>query len=61
LIRPEKMRLGLVYVEHHSLRDDLAILFETLRVILFPTAESKLPERIARELRIYECTQSQHR
>jgi len=61
LIRPEKMRLGLAYVEHHSFRDDLAILFETLRIILFPAAEFKLPARVAEGLRPYECIQSQHR
>lgn len=33
-IRPEKVRLGLEYVEHHSLGTDLSILFKTLRVLV---------------------------
>ncbi len=34
-IRPEKMRLQLAYVRRRSFRTDLAILFETLRILLF--------------------------
>jgi lipopolysaccharide/colanic/teichoic acid biosynthesis glycosyltransferase len=32
-IRPEKMRLGLAYVRHHSLWVDLGIILETLKTI----------------------------
>ena len=32
-IRPEKIRLGLEYVQHHSFWIDLKIIFKTLRVI----------------------------
>jgi lipopolysaccharide/colanic/teichoic acid biosynthesis glycosyltransferase len=33
LIRPEKIRLGLTYVNNHSVLDDIKILFQTLKVI----------------------------
>ena len=40
-IRPEKIRLQLEYVRRHSLLTDLAILFQTARVLLFrPAATS---------------------
>jgi len=33
LIRPEKVRLGLEYVDHHDLATDLKIIFRTLKVV----------------------------
>lgn len=33
LIRPEKVRLGLEYVNHHDLATDLRIIFRTLKVV----------------------------
>lgn len=44
-IRPEKIRLGLAYVQHRSMRVDLAILFETCRVLLVPGTELRLPSQ----------------
>jgi lipopolysaccharide/colanic/teichoic acid biosynthesis glycosyltransferase len=61
LIRPEKMRLALAYVDHHSMRNDLGILLETLRVLLMPGAKFRLPPRVAEKLRFYECIQSEPR
>jgi len=60
LIRPEKMRLGLAYIEHRSFRNDMRILFETLRVVLFPRARFELPEEFAQELHPYEFIESEH-
>jgi len=60
-IRPEKIRLGLAYVDRRSSAVDIRILFETLRVLLVPGAECKLPGEIARELNLDERLQSQHR
>lgn len=59
-IRPEKIRLGLAYVNHRSFGVDLRILLATLKVLLFPAAEFKLPDRIAQELRLHECTHSRN-
>jgi lipopolysaccharide/colanic/teichoic acid biosynthesis glycosyltransferase len=36
LIRPEKVRLGLKYVQHHSFVTDLHILFQTFLAVLTP-------------------------
>lgn len=36
LIRPEKMRLGLAYVENHGFWTDMKILWTTAKVVLFP-------------------------
>jgi lipopolysaccharide/colanic/teichoic acid biosynthesis glycosyltransferase len=60
-IRPEKVRLGLAYVERRSFAVDLRILFETLRILLVPGAEYKLPREIAEELNLDGRLQSQHR
>jgi lipopolysaccharide/colanic/teichoic acid biosynthesis glycosyltransferase/SAM-dependent methyltransferase len=43
LIRPEKIRLGLEYVDRVSWRTDLAILGQTLRVVWSRDSEGKLP------------------
>jgi lipopolysaccharide/colanic/teichoic acid biosynthesis glycosyltransferase len=34
-VRPEKIRLGLEYVDHPSIRQDIAIILETVRAVLF--------------------------
>jgi lipopolysaccharide/colanic/teichoic acid biosynthesis glycosyltransferase len=60
-IRPEKVRLGLAYVERRSFAVDMRILFETLRVLLVPGAEYKLPREIAGERNLDGRLQSQHR
>ena len=47
LIRPEKVRLGLRYVEHHSLYMDLQILWYTLLAVLSPAQQQHpQPRRI---------------
>lgn len=46
-IRPEKIRLGLAYIQHRSFAMDMKILFETLRVLLVPGADLKLPVEVA--------------
>lgn len=51
-IRPEKIRLGLAYVDHRSFAVDMRILFETLRILLVPGAEYELPREIAGELQL---------
>lgn len=60
-IRPEKIRLGLAYVERRSFAIDMRILVETLRILLVPGAEYKLPTEIAEELNLDGRLQSQHR
>ncbi len=60
-IRPEKIRLGLAYVDRRSFAVDLKILFETLRILLVPGAHYKLPREIAGEVNLDGCLQSQHR
>lgn len=46
-IRPEKVRLGLAYVEHHSMFVDLAILFETFKVLLLPGTVGRVRTRFS--------------
>jgi lipopolysaccharide/colanic/teichoic acid biosynthesis glycosyltransferase len=36
-IRPEKIRLGLKYVDHHSMLTDFKIIVQTIRVVLDPS------------------------
>jgi lipopolysaccharide/colanic/teichoic acid biosynthesis glycosyltransferase len=60
-IRPEKIRLGLAYVDHRSFAVDMRILSETLRILLVPGAEYKLPRELAGDLKLNERLQSQHR
>jgi lipopolysaccharide/colanic/teichoic acid biosynthesis glycosyltransferase len=48
-IRPEKIRLGLAYVEHHPMLVDLAILFETFKVLLVPGTVPRVPTRFITE------------
>jgi lipopolysaccharide/colanic/teichoic acid biosynthesis glycosyltransferase len=45
LIRPEKVRLGLKYVRHHSFMTDLQILFLTFLAVLTP-AQHRAPTRL---------------
>ncbi len=47
LIRPEKSRLGLLYVDTASFRTDIAILVQTVRVLLGQTPQIPVPERRA--------------
>jgi len=60
-IKPEKIRLGLAYVDRHSFAVDIRILLETLRILLVPGAKCRLPEDIAGELNLDGRLQSQHR
>ena len=45
LIRPRKIRLGLAYVRHRTLRTDLEILWLTARVLVQPSAADTLVAR----------------
>ncbi|HEX7961652.1 MAG TPA: sugar transferase [Terriglobales bacterium] len=47
LIRPEKVRLGLKYVEHHSFLIDLHILWLTLMAVLTPAEPNNARPRTA--------------
>ena len=47
LIRPEKVRLGLLYVRRHSFFRDIRIVFQTLLVVLRPAPPSRAKPRTA--------------
>jgi lipopolysaccharide/colanic/teichoic acid biosynthesis glycosyltransferase len=46
LIRPEKVRLGLKYVHHHSLMTDLQILFLTVLAVLTPAQHHRARPKV---------------
>ncbi len=60
-IKPEKIRLGLAYVDRHSFAVDMRILLETFRILLVPGAKCNLPEDIAGDRNLDGRLQSQHR
>ena len=52
LIRPEKVRLGLYYVQHHSFAMDLHILWLTLLAVLSPAERHHAePRRVSCDYR----------
>ncbi len=46
LIRPEKVRLGLKYVHHHSFMTDLHILFLTFLAVLMPVQHHRVRPKV---------------
>lgn len=59
VIRPEKMRLALAYVDDRSLSTDLRILFQTLKIILVPNAKLQLPVGFTSKAEFHERIQSE--